>query len=219
MATATCNGAPVVEARISLPRVGVWSAVVVVEQEEALSGAATLSFGDGEASLVGTSRHAGAVVAAANAFVVGGADGMGTQARPRFYRQAQVKDVVNDLLADAGEVLASTADASLLATRLPFWTTMAQPVGEAVANLLRACSGSPLWRVLRSGAVWLGSEAWPSQSGSYVVTEEKPEEQVLFASMDWPCIWPGEKLSDGRKVDRVEYQIQGQRCLGTVFVF
>lgn len=209
----TVNDKPCSELRLSLPRIGAWSGVLVCESPSPLSSVeikAGLTF-------AGKARHSGVVVTACNTFVVGGADGLGRTARARFYRSATVRTIVGDLVKDAGEALDDAADAAVLSTIVPFWTTTAMPVGDALGLLLRTVKPGTLWRLTPSGRLWFGTETWPVTSAAFTVLRELPEEQQLEVGMDAIGLLPGQALADGRHVDRVEYAAQGGSIRATVW--
>lgn len=210
--TLTCAGFPVVEGRISLPRIGAWSAVLVVETETVPTGKVEIVTDSG-LKFVGTVRHSGKVLAASNLFIAGGADGMGKPAAPKFYKATTARQVLADLVQGAGESLDSTTDA--LAIKLPFWSTVAMPTGEALAQLLHFAGGY-LWRVLPGGGVWAGVESWPTCSVDHTLLEDQPEEQQWQIGLDSPEIVPGQTL-DGKHVDRVEYEIKRDAVRATVW--
>lgn len=156
-ALVTCAGFPVVDLKLSLPRLGVWHADVSVDSETALSGKVTLSL-DGF-DLEGTVRR-GAVVAGVGSYrIVGGANGFDTTATPKAYVSTTARIVAQDLLQGAGEQLSTTVDPALLSQLLPFWVTNASPTGFQF-SALAAAIGAEQWRVLPDGTVWLGAETW-----------------------------------------------------------
>lgn len=209
MGLVTCNGSDVVGCRVSLPRIGAWSAVLTAEKVEPITGAVEIKLGS--LTLKGTIRG-GAVYLSANALmVVGGAAQLGKMARAKFYKATTRKQVLSDLLRDAGETLDSTSTG--LDVALPFWTTTATETGKAVRTLL----GSSAWRILSSGSLWTGAESWPACSGSYEIVGEQPEEGHVEIGMSDPCILPGQSLADGRHVDRVEYDLDGSHVRARVW--
>src|SRR5262245_56508844 len=103
----TVGGFDVLEARISLPRVGVWTADLVVDatSTDKLTGSVTISIAEGKLELVGTVKRPGVHLETVLLRVRGGAGGMGKLAKPKDYDDVKAREVIEDLLKDAGESL------------------------------------------------------------------------------------------------------------------
>jgi hypothetical protein len=141
--------------------------------------------------------------------MVAGVDGLRKTARPKFYQGTSARIVLMDLLSAAGETLSSTADASVLSRSLTSWTTIAQPIGSAVAVLAKSLGVS--WRMLSDGTLWIGSETWPD-SGlvdgvDFVDIDESPHENRIELGVVAPRLLPGTKIGD-RRVSFVEHTIE-----------
>jgi hypothetical protein len=154
---------PVLDVKVSLPRLGVWHADVSVDSPELLSGRVTLALDGFELS--GTIRHGGVTSDTGLYRLAAGGGGLNTSATPKAYNSTTARIVLQDLLATAGETLSPSVDSSLLAALLPFWVTTSAPVGFQVAQVAAAV-GADAWRVLPDGTLWLGMESWPVETPS-----------------------------------------------------
>jgi len=209
MPLATLNGFDVLEARVSLPRVGAWQADVRVDKPDGIDGAATLII-DGGLTFAGTVARGGAFLEATWLRIGAGADGLRKQARPKFYNATALRIVLSDLLATAGEKLSATADPRTLGARLDGWTTIAQPIGNAVAVLVaRGAPADTAWRMLPDGSFWLGAETWPDSGltdANVDTLEERPELGQIMLGTVAPALRPGTTLA-GRRVSYVDHVI------------
>lgn len=210
----TANGYPVVSGRICRPRQGAWWADLRLDAPatSAVTGKVTIGLGAGsQRVLVGTARRVGTYRDAVHVRVVGGAGGLGRTFGPKAYRGVPLRLPVLDVLAAAGEVLAPSSDAAALATTLVAWQAIAQPASAALGSLAQAAAGSPTWRVLADGTVWVGPERWTtSKLATFDVTNEEPELGRIELAADDPAIAPGEVLL-GRRVSYVEHQVTAGR--------
>lgn len=195
------------EARIVLPRIGAWHV------DATLQGATGIEEGDavtvsvaGSLSLVGHATRAQAHEDALRVRVVAGGAGLAGTATAKFYQGAQVRLVLGDLLTGAGEMLSSTADAAILATLLPNWSTFARPVGVEIATLLSVAPVGTAWRVLADGSVWVGPETWPVSSLAFELIERDPARKRLVLGVALPTLLPGFTL-DGERIGDVEHVV------------
>jgi hypothetical protein len=200
---AKANGAGVVKAVLSLPRVGAWHADLEIDSEDAsrFAKAVELSVGDGALTFAGTAYRGGAYGGRVIVRVVGGAGGFGKQLDPKAYRQIPAKIVLTDILDGAGEKLSGTADAGPLSAELAFWSRPKSLAGAALTNLVDALEST--WRVLADGTVWVGAEAWPAAKvkNPHVIHEAPDDGRIEFGS-DLPSLLPGTTFLD-KKVTRV----------------
>lgn len=212
MALATLNGIDVVAAKISMPLSGAWHADVIVDTAAAPAGAAELVFDEG-LTLVGRTVRTGAYLETSYLRMVAGADGMRKTARPRFYSGGTVGVVLTDLLATSGEVLAAAAAGAVLNARLRGWTTIAQPVGAALAVLLaRGAPAGANWRMLANGTLWVGPETWPDsglvEGTDFVLTDDIPQETRAMLGVETFRLLPGTTILDGRRVSAVDHELR-----------
>jgi hypothetical protein len=207
MAQVILDGRPVVRATIHRPRIGVWHADLEVDSEKDLpSSQVTLSIADGKLQLFGVARATGIFHGLMQVRMVGGAGGFTRAVTPKYYRRAPLRIPLNDILAAAGEHVATSADVSILGTHLLSWSIFGGEAGQALTALL-AKVPTATWRMTASGAVWVGVEAWPAVTLDHVVTnEDKALGWMELASED-PTLTAGVTL-DGRKVSNVVHRYE-----------
>lgn len=206
MAYCTVNGVPVVSARITLPRAGVWHADFEMPDDSVRSGAVRVEYAAGLLRLAGTVRYGGVEAGAALLHVVGGAGGFPVAMTPRAYRNAPRSTVVNDILGAAGERLSDASDKSWLSAQLPFWNIMATSAANALALLVSMSDGTS-WRVLPDGTVYVGKESWAEVRLPYSVLERHPGEYAMQIDLEMPRLLPGYTFA-GQRVSTVEYILE-----------
>lgn len=202
----TVNGHSALHASIYLPRNGVWQADLRVDTVEDIVGAVTLDL-DGKLTLKGTVIQGGMWQDTGSFRVLGGAGGLRLIAKPKHYTNASLRIVLSDLLAGAGERLASSSDASVLKRRVDAWTSAALPTGRLITQLL-ASTGTASWRLLPDGTVWVGQETWSDSgltTGDYQVLSENPAQAEAILGVETPLLMPGTTLG-GRRVSYVEHR-------------
>jgi hypothetical protein len=219
MALLTVNGLAILDgSSLYFPRVGAWHAELRVDTPDAIGPACEISIADGKLVLEGTADRGGVFVDTGFVRVVAGKNGLGTTARPKHYDDPSIRIVLADLVATAGETLASSADASMLARHLTAWTTTARPVGNVVDLLLRQAAGSS-WRMLADGTLWVGAETWPDSGLSaddFQILAELPSDGTAELGMEAPTLMAGVALA-GRRVSAVEHRIDAGGVRATVW--
>jgi hypothetical protein len=213
----TVAGAVAFSGHIHLPRVGAWTADVRLDVPVPPSGRVELVLAGGALVLVGTvlPGGTGAVRDSAQVRVVGGASGLRRTVASAGYQNVPLSVPLRALLADCGEVLAADSDASALATFLPRWARMAGTAARSLEAL--AARVGMVWRVLPSGAVWLGPERWKQAAGEYEVLEELPAQRAVWLASDAPSVLPGQVLR-GRPVAHVAHHFDSEQ-LRTVVTY
>lgn len=204
MAYATLNGEPVLDAQVHMPRLGVWHATLRVNIDSVPTGRASLVVGG--LTISGTARAAASRVVQGTAYILmaGGAGRLREVLPVAAYRNTPLSVPVRDVLSAVGEALAPDADAAALATNLSAWTRTAGTAGQALwALTARAGVG---WRVLPSGKVWLGPEAWRADGGAYEVIRQSPTARSMTLFSEAPTVLPGATLF-GRPVAHVMHQV------------
>jgi len=205
------NGLSVMEARIHLPRAGVWSAELAVDAAVASALEAgsqrQLTIAAQGQSLVfaGTVFRSDSYAQNATLRLVGGAHGMTKICKPRFYSNSPILNPVDDILQDAGETLAASADQNSLGVSLPFWTLVAQPAGQALTNL--ADQVGAVWRTLPDGSVFFGEDGFQASAlTQYELIDYRPLDGLQTIASELPDVFPGE-LFNGFKVSSVEHVV------------
>lgn len=213
-ALATLSGQPVVACRVSLPRVGAWTADVITDSAVPLGGRVTLQL-DG-ATLQGFVRRGGVKDDAGAYRLVGGAGGLSKLARAQAYNNVQARLVATTVLADAGEALSPLSDAGLLTRFFASWVTLQLPAGSALSTLAVALEA--VWRVLPDGTVWLGTETWPTSPvpASVAISSDVRLGTVELAT-DGALVLPG-TVFDGERIEYAEYRLTGQGFSGKAWV-
>jgi hypothetical protein len=215
MALINANGLNVLGASIQMPRVGVWTMELDLDGTDAAKATGAVTLTVGSVAWKGTAVEVGAYVGRVHARVLGGAGGFGKATKPKFYAAIPARVVATDLLAEGGETLSATSDASLLGTVLPFWTRPAGTVGEGLETLLEDIGAT--YRVLPDGTVWVGAETWPKATAADVVVEaDVPQDSRIVFSSTEPTVLPGTTFKD-KKVARVAHKIAPGETRTTVW--
>lgn len=211
----TLNGIPVVEARVCIPRVGVWYADCVLDAGSLPTrGGVELLVGDGALALYGTIRRGGISDGRAQVRVVAGAGGLADPAVPKHYRNVPLRIPATDLLTDAGERLSPASDAGSLGANLSHWVSFANPASVCLSALCETAPGL-VWRVLPDGRTWLGREAWPASRVGFKVLTNHPERDRVTVTLDAPVLLPGRTLG-GRRVAHVQHVITAEKAQAEV---
>lgn len=177
MATATLNGIRVLRADVREPRIGNWTADVVLDADTAPSGAATLAIG--AVAFVGSVRRAGAFSGRASVRIVGGTGGLTRTVAAKAYRGAPLAIVRDDVLHEAGDTSDPTG-ASLLDLVPSHWQRMRGTAGAALLGV--AAHASLVLRVGRSGLVFIGADTFPAVAIDHQLIEERSDDgRVVIA--------------------------------------
>lgn len=202
MATATVNDVACFEARLSLPRAGLWCLDAVVDSRQALSGAVSAKVGKVELS--GVVLHGAVYLDSLRVRIVGGKGGMLKAASPKFWQQTTAQQVASSLLDGVGESLDS---ASSLSSALGFWTVGSGTVGDELGRLASALGDAVIWRVQPGGKVWVGEDSWSDSDVGGVEIDRDPIERVVVIGADSPALLPGTTW-DGLRIDLVEHHVR-----------
>jgi len=193
---------------IVLPRTGIWVADLKVDERDELPDHLTMVLGGIE--MPAAVHKAELVGGMTDVRLVGGAGGIGENARPKHYHRPLVRHIVADLLRDSGEKLSTTSSADILGTELEAWDTMDAPTGSMLAAICAVVGNGANWRVLADGTVWIGVEAWPDSGiDSRTITLDGANAASVVGT-DLPTLLPG-TLLDGRRVDTVQHDLANDR--------
>ncbi len=202
MSYCTANGKPVVEARISLPRIGVWSADLVIDMRDPIGQRVSITL-DGGLTLQGTAVRSGVVDDVARVRVLGGAGKMNKVLPPKAYVNTPLRLSLSDIAREAGETLSSSISPALLGTLLPHWTRFESKASNSLRELIDGVAES--WRILPDGKLWIGAEAWPdSKVRNFSMISNDPILDRVIVSMDTPSLLPGERFR-AKSVSYVEH--------------
>lgn len=221
MADASINGYPVIEARVTRPRVGLWIAEVVVDvstAEQLQAGTRATLLTDGESlSFQGTVFRSDAYAQGVTLRMIAGSGKMSTNVKPRFYAGATVAQPVSDALSDAGEVLATSSIPAALATPLTFWSMLQQPASDALSSLADAAGGGCVWRALADGSIYFGADGYPpSALTTFELIAYMPMEKLQVIASESPTVNPGENFN-GFDVSVVQHKIDANGSRVTIW--
>lgn len=206
-AFATVDGAPVIDLKLTMPRVGVWvfEAGLDTDAPPAEGKRVAIEIGS-QLSLSGSAEVSQARFGASVTRVRAGAGGLGKVCTPKHYKSVPLKLVLSDLLSTSGEQLDTTAEQAVLNAQLAQWTVLAQHVGPQLTRLLASQGTEVGWRFLENGKLWLGRERWSSKSPTFELLHQDPlNDSVVIFSAD-PLLVPGATFS-GRRVSNVQHSL------------
>lgn len=201
----TVNGHAALSCNITMPRVGVWHADVVLEDGVALDGAVKISYSGGALNLSGSVRNAGVALDSGEALVVGGAGGLPSAMAAKSYKDSPLKRVLDDICAASGEKLSARISPDVLQRNLSFWTVTKGTAGQAL-NVLLQWLPELTWRILTDGSLWVGEESWGHVKLAYDVLHQAPADGKIVLDMDVPIITPGTTF-EGLRVSAVEHHL------------
>lgn len=211
----SANGIDGAEARVVLPRIGAWHLDATLNASDGIAEGDVVTVTIGAETilrplvLVGTATRAQAFEDALRVRVVAGAGGLGSTAAAKFYQGAQLRLVLADLLAAAGETQSSTIDAGLLGILLSNWSTFARSVGVELATLLSVAPAETAWRMLADGTLWIGAETWPDAALVYETHDRDPRRDRITLGVESPTLLPGSTL-DGERIGDVEHLVTAE---------
>lgn len=214
MAVANVNGQDVVSARVTLPRVGRWVAVVevVADSIEGLLGPVTLDLG--AIKLSGYAARGGDYAETVTLLIQGGRAGAMKVVEPRAWTEATVAVVLRSLAQDAGETLAASCDPAVLTLPLPRWLRRQRLVWAELESVRRAAQGAGpdevAWRFLADGSLWMGREGWPVVELDHDLLDVQPTLNEAVIGVELPSLLPGTTFL-GRRVEMVEYLVDARQ--------
>lgn len=195
---------------VTLPRTGIWTADLRVNTVDELPDRVILDLGAAE--MPAAVNKAELVGGMTEVRLVGGAGGIGDDARKKYYHRPLVRHVVSDLLRDAGETLAATSSPEILGKELEAWATMERPGGTMLSALCEVVGRGANWRILADGTLWIGTETWPDSGiDARQVRADGPNAAAVVGT-DIPSLLPGTLLS-GRRVDTVQHNLETDRTV------
>lgn len=211
MSDLTVNGVPVLRGDLLLPRVGQWSADLVLDAETAPSGSVAIESPMG-LRLVGTVERVSTVEGRVEARIQAGANGLGRQLEPVAYRPVggvRVRTILEDWARASGESLSQSMAPELLATFVPAWVRERGSAARAIRSLALELGCS--WRFDAEGGLLLVRETWPTVDPDGVrVLRDDPVNDAVELAVDVPLpeLVPGVTWQ-GRRVSSVEAFIVG----------
>lgn len=200
------NGQSVIDGRLWLPRVGRWTADLILPDASPLAaGQAVTLTPEAGTPLVGTVLAAGVFEGVTSLSVVGGGGGLGKSPAVKTLRDLPLSSVLSDTLAAVGERLSDASDAGLLAYRVRSYVRRAQ---TAAATLhYWAGDRGAVWRALPDGSVWFGVDAFaPAPRFDFALMGSSPSASLEVVATEALYYLPGSTFN-GRKVSAVTYQL------------
>jgi len=128
--------------------------------------------------------------------------------------------VLRKITDAAGEVLASGVEDALDAYLLPRWhraggTSARDAIDLLVYDLARATGLEIGWRMLADGTIWAGVETWPDATGSFLYTDQDPDDGVVEFAPSGAPLRPGTTVQGERAVE-VFYQFASPKVRARV---
>lgn len=202
----TLNGERVLSCVVEMPLRGRWRFVAQVDAQVIAEGAVKLEAPG--LTLLGATRPGRLGIFRDVAFFAcTAAPGLGDELPAQGYRSAPVSVVLGDILRDAKETLAASADATLLSTGMPWWDRAGGTGGRQIADLAEQLGFQ--WRALDDGKVWIGIDAWPeAKAFDHQVIEDDPQRAFAIIASDTAELRPG-VVFNGRKVVFVKHRFEG----------
>jgi hypothetical protein len=191
MSRQTLNGYPLLQAIITEPQSGRWTATVEVSTETAPVDPVEISFDDGAVVLVGAIHGGGVESGRWLGRIVGGTGGLSTELTSKAYRAMPLQIVLDDIISETDETLATTAT-SLITRTVPHWHRQIGYGTRAMSALADAVG--MVWRVLRDGTIWIGVDTFPAVSvdATWTQLHAFPDlGMVEIAPGDAPLVGPG----------------------------
>lgn len=204
------------EGEIHMPRIGAWTADLVVDAENAnkVVGAQALDLG-GPLRMRGTATRSGSAFGRTSLRMVGGNAGLPMNLDPKAYEQVPLRIPLQDALTDAGEQLSTAIASAVLSVQLAKWNRLQETCGSVLDAL--AAEAGCIWRVLFDGSIWLGNDAFPEVTGPYEVLDGSPHEGRVELGVEAPALVPGVTFL-GRHVEQVEHRLTNN-AVRTVVLF
>jgi hypothetical protein len=222
MALARIGTHDVIYARIEMPRIGAWGAIVELDigEDAAPLGSASIEFDTTPAvSFVGTiipsAGEGSPVPGRARVLMRAGVNALLGDVAGKPYADIAPRLIVEDIIADAGENIELLSNVDSLPTQR-LWV---RPKGTGAQALSRFLFGSGLtWRFRPSGRVEILADSWPAYSGDATLTAAANELQRAEYALDVPDLLPGMSL-DGKNCRRVVHCIRRDGTFRTEVTF
>jgi len=205
----------VVKGNLDLPRVGAWTADVLLSATSAPTVGSVLPLVVGGTSRLGCVVEAGAEYAQAKCRVVGGRGQLGRVLAARQYRGESASTIAQDALRDAGEQPGAWTPFDFFCGH---WLRSRGLCRDALRRLARAAArelldrdGAPLdfaWRVEPDGTVDAVVDEWATAPAEFDILAAFPQERAVVLGVYDGALSPGstiEVYGTSRRVERVLY--------------
>lgn len=204
MSYATINGIDVRELVITHPYSGAWMAHVVALSEEDITGGVELVVNG--LTYSGTVMRGGMNLKQWEGKIIGGLGLLAAQLEGKFFDDVTAYLALRDAVTGAGESLADSSDEEALkAVSLKQWARVQRTLGVELSRIAKR-SGM-VWRILRDGTVWMGTDAWEESTLLGTQLDYWPARgKALYVPDAAPDLLPGQSI-DGRHVSAVELRV------------
>ena len=210
MTVATLNDRAVVKGTVTIPRFGAWTADLSVDNDEDFEDPLTLEIGDGLEMVCAVDRQE-VIFGKMEIRIVGGAGGLKTILTPKHYTGPTIREVLTDIVQEAGETISSEAEASVLDVPLEHWTTTPIPAGRMITELVKHAAAGTVWRIRPDGAIWMGVDAFDDAELDDIIDESRDgADGSIELATDFPSLQPGVSIEE-REVDYVEHVIKAEK--------
>jgi hypothetical protein len=222
MSLARVNSFDVIYARIEMPRIGAWGAVVELDtgEDAAPIGSASIEFDTTTpiafaGTIVPSVGDGSPVPGRARVLMRAGVNALLGEVAGKPYADVAPRLVVEDIIADTGEDIESLSGVDGLPTQR-LWV---RPKGTGAQALSRFLSGSGLtWRFRPSGRIEILADTWPAYSGDATLIAPANELKRAEYALDAPDLLPGMSL-DGKTCNRVVHCIRRDGTFRTEVTF
>ncbi len=200
---ATLNGIPIMSGTLAVPSVGMWTADIAINTDDAISGAAVVVLGN--LTLAGTVVRSAPFAGQTRARIVGGSGGWRKRLQERPYSDpngVSLSMVLGDAARECSEKLGPVSGAVG-----PFY---ARPDDMASFSLRAFC---PAWYIDTAGVTQIAS--WPVKSVStpFTVIDQRADEGVVeIATEDYAAWLPGASFTAPTMTGTFQ-------CAGVVYKF
>lgn len=193
----------IVTGTLNWPAQGAWSAEVEINTDQPLGGAQTLRLPG--VDLTGYIVGGGVSVLRQHLRLVGGKGGLGRSVAGQHFNSTTVRTVVEYLVGQAGETLATDSDAAILSSRIDHWHHTTESAG---AGLDRLCAHlGTAWTIKPDGTLRIGQPTWSAYEPDHVLLGEDLVAGTLTLAGGEDTPRPGTSFL-GKRVAAVEVQIK-----------
>jgi hypothetical protein len=201
-------------ARVELGLRGAWTAHLETTAETAIAGAVTITIQHGDeaaATFHGTVDDGAPYEGRAPLVVVGGTGGLAKRpAKGTYYTASpsavEVEKLVGDIVLEAGA--ARAPGVPLVGFRASAWSRLdSESHARALSRI--ADRFDLAWRVLDSGALWVGPETWPDAVLDGQELDVNTDARIVRFAFTVASARPGTTV-DGRRVSLVVFTDDGR---------
>jgi len=196
MSLATVNQRRAMSLSVMMPLRGAWQAKASLDGTEPVTSATISAPG---LSLTGTMRRTGPFLGRTGLSATGGRGGLGVVREAKAYRGISVRLIVEDILRESGEILATDADSTILGLTFLHWTRQRDRAGHQLTRLVEAVGAT--WRLRDAGTVWIGVDTYPTITFDHVFLHEDPARSRLSIAPVDARLRPGVTFLNRRVVN------------------